>query len=338
LFSGPAPINFFQYWLARLLGSAFLAMLMHALIVYCGPFHSAFYFYAANAVLLCLSYYFKKQSGAPSYPWREMLKWESPFLIIYVLALLSFAFHPHLIYGEKAPDFQTLNFFYRYMGGAITNPLAGGSPLRYYYLGHFLVGLWGKASFLAPDIAYFAALSLWCSFFVASVSLLLVAFEWSWKMAVPASCALLLSSNLAFVSKFISGAINFTTYWDSTRIFEFGHFAEYPFFTYTFGDLHPHLIGWPFALGALAVWFDRSHHPNSFKKIKTKLFDLKFLLLLSFLFATNIWDVMIVGTLVLGSLLGSMTPLGRFTRFHDPFGTDCVTTSDAVSHKRGHGT
>ncbi|MBI2520579.1 MAG: hypothetical protein HYV97_09175 [Bdellovibrio sp.] len=267
---------------------------MHFLIVYGGPFHSAVFFYGVNAVFLGLSYYLKRGDRSPVYPWREILKWESPFLVIYGLALLSFAFHSHLIYGEKAPDFQSLNFFYRYVGGAITNPIAGGSLLRYYYLGHFLIALWGEASFLPPDVAYFAALSLLVSFFVAAVSLLFVAFEWSWKMAIAAAGALLFSSNLAFVSKMVSGTINFTLYWDSTRIFEFGHFAEYPFFTYTFGDLHPHLMSWPFSLAALAIWFDRTHRPVGWKNLVARLLDLKLLVLIFFLFAANVWDVIVV--------------------------------------------
>ncbi|HAZ14353.1 MAG: hypothetical protein A2X86_19185 [Bdellovibrionales bacterium GWA2_49_15] len=301
LYRGPRQINFFQYWQARLLASAFLALFMHALVVYGGPFHTPLYFYLINAGLVSLAFFLKRHSSAPSFPWREILKWEIPFLMIYGLALLSFAFHPHLIYGEKAPDFQTLNFFYRYVGGAITNPIAGGSPLRYYYLGHFLIGLWGEASFLAPDVAYLAALSLLTSFFVAGLSLLFVAFEWSWKIAVPAACALLVSSNLAFISKFVLGALNFNAYWDSARIFEFGDFAEYPFFTYTFGDLHPHLIGWPFALAALAIWLDRANRPNGWENLLARLFDLKFLVLMSFLFAANVWDVIVVGFLVIVS-------------------------------------
>ncbi|MFA5331501.1 MAG: DUF2298 domain-containing protein [Methanoregula sp.] len=187
-------------------------------------------------LLLCYHIYHKE------YIWSELRKewrWELVFLIFFFLMLTVRFVNPTISYAEKFMDHA---FLASVMRAPIVPPLdpwfAGGTLDVYYYLGYWLFGCLGIVAGVPSTIAF--NLSLPTVLGVAAVTvyaigtLLLDRFRW-----LP--LILFIIPNPSFVYQLALGKGFSSVFWDSTRTIT-NTINEYPLFSFTWGDLHAHVI------------------------------------------------------------------------------------------------
>lgn len=176
------------------------------------------------------------------YAWSELMKewhWELVFLIFFFLMLTVRFVNPTISYAEK---FMDHGFLASVMRSPVVPPLdpwfAGGTLDVYYYLGYWLFGCLGIVSGVPSNIVF--NLSLPTVLGVAAVTvyaigtLLLDRFRW-----LP--LVIFFIPNPSFFYQLILGKGLNSALWDSTRTIT-NTINEYPLFSFTWGDLHAHVI------------------------------------------------------------------------------------------------
>jgi len=229
------------------------------------------------------------------------------FLLFQVL-LISICFHPHLSWGEKPMDMSLLSYFKRYQGGSVEDVWAAGTPLKYYYLGYFMWGLIGKAAFLSTPLVYWSALGCTLSLsYFALLYLLSILTNNKHNQAharfVFYAIFLLGAGNLASFNAIFSG-FSFSSFWQATRVFPDGLFAEFPSWAFMFGDLHPHIMAFPLSLVLIGNFF-HFFYSDQMLKSRRQTFWRGMLpgAILGALIMFNIWDAVILPIFFLGPLL-----------------------------------
>jgi len=176
------------------------------------------------------------------YAWSELKKewhWELVFLIFFFLMLTVRFVNPTISYAEK---FMDHGFLASVMLNPIVPPLdpwfAGGVLDVYYYLGYWMFGCLGIVSGVPSNVVF--NLSLPTVLGVAAVTvyaigtLMLDRFRW-----LP--LLIFIIPNPSFFYQFILGKGLNSVLWDSTRTIT-NTINEYPLFSFTWGDLHAHVI------------------------------------------------------------------------------------------------
>ncbi|MFZ1128695.1 DUF2298 domain-containing protein [Methanoregula sp.] len=165
--------------------------------------------------------------------------WELIFLIFFFLMLTVRFVNPTISYAEKFMDHA---FLASIMRSPVVPPLdpwfAGGTMDVYYYLGYWIFGCLGIVSGVPSSVAF--NLSLPTVLGVAAVTvyaigtLLLDRFRW-----LP--LLIFFIPNPSFFYQIIMGKGLNSVLWDSTRTIT-NTINEYPLFSFTWGDLHAHVI------------------------------------------------------------------------------------------------
>ena len=176
------------------------------------------------------------------YAWSELKKewrWELIFLVFFFLMLTLRFVNPTISYAEKFMDHA---FLASIMSSPVVPPLdpwfAGGTMNVYYYLGYWIFGCLGIVSGVPSDIAF--NLSLPTVLGVAAVTvyaigtLLLDRFRW-----LPLLIFFLPNPSLFY--QILTGSSVSSALWNSTRTIT-NTINEYPLFSFTWGDLHAHVI------------------------------------------------------------------------------------------------
>ncbi len=167
--------------------------------------------------------------------------------------------------GEKFMEFAFLNATLRSPGFPPYDPYFAGGTLNYYYYGFYLVTLPIKLTGIASEVAFNLAVP--GLFALTAVGIFSAAYTLAAGItrrggeARPAAIALL-STTLALLMGNLSGfgwlmrslgqwvrggaALAFD-YWGASRVIP-ATINEFPLWTFTFADLHPHLIAMPFGM------------------------------------------------------------------------------------------
>ena len=196
---------------------------------------------APFAALLIRNLYFRQYTAASL---KEQWLWELVFVIFFFLMLEVRFVNPTISFAEKFMDHAFLASVIRQPVVPPLDPwFAGGFLNVYYYLGYWMFGCLAIVSGVQSPIAF--NLGLPTVLGVSAVTLfaigdlLLERFRW-----LP--LATLVLPNPAFFWQVIRGIPATTALWDigsgSTRTIT-GTINEYPLFSFTWGDLHPHVIG-----------------------------------------------------------------------------------------------
>jgi YYY domain-containing protein len=176
------------------------------------------------------------------YTWSNLKKewkWELIFLIFFFLMLTVRFVNPTISYAEK---FMDHGFLASIMRNPVVPPLdpwfAGGTMDVYYYLGYWLFGCLGIVSGVPSNIAFNLALPTVLGVAAVMVyvigSLLLERFRW-----LP--LLLFFIPNPSLFYQLILGNGLSIGLWNSTRTIT-NTINEYPLFSFTWGDLHAHVI------------------------------------------------------------------------------------------------
>lgn len=218
---------------------------------------------------------------------QEKVSLHAVGLIIFFLFLLMSSFHLNLNTGEKPMDFGILNYFYLHEKGQPTDIWAARSGFSYYYLGFFAWAKWLKLFTIGTDYGFpFAfALTVWM-FFLALYALFKIVFKRNILHSILMSLFVLFIPSFQVIKQIFTGKKwDFPFYWSSTRVFKENLFSEFPIWSFSFGDFHPHVMNYPFAVTFLALILSF----ESFQKISLK--NLIFVILVgASLTMVNIWE------------------------------------------------
>jgi YYY domain-containing protein len=170
---------------------------------------------------------------------KKEWRWELVFLVFFFLMLAVRFVNPTISYAEK---FMDHGFLASVMLNPVVPPLdpwfAGGSLDVYYYLGYWMFGCLGIVSGVPSNIAFNLALPTVLSIAAVTVyaigTLLLDRFRW-----LP--LIIFFIPNPSFFYQIALGKGLNTVIWDSTRTIT-NTINEYPLFSFTWGDLHAHVI------------------------------------------------------------------------------------------------
>jgi uncharacterized membrane protein len=203
---------------------------------------------------------------------RQMVKVEFAFLFLFSLYLCLYSLHPELYWGEKPMDFSIFNFSLRNESLPVMDPWFAGEPMKYYYWGYTFFASLAKMAGVQGEIGYALSLATIPALMGSCLySLLLYLCKKRW-LALGGALLIPLASNFKAFWEIVFGEAKFDIYyfWSSTRVFKNLAFAEYPSWSFLFGDLHPHVMSYPFSVllltclvyGLKEVWskFDIKTH------------------------------------------------------------------------------
>ena len=250
--------------------------------------------------------------------WQIFTLEEIIFVLAFIIFVVIRMFNPDLWHpyrgGEKPMELAHINALTRSLYLPPYDPWYSGGVLNYYYYGHFLVANLIKICGIVPTTAFNLAVptffamavigsfSLGFNIFAGAISKNINVIKSvksshsiTWRPVFAGLTAMMfvcLLGNLdgaaqigsGIWDKFINGStwISFD-YWQSSRMmppdppgFEV---TEFPFFTFLFADLHPHLIAIPFTLLLLGIML--ALVVSSVSKIKSNRIFVNDLLLIS---------------------------------------------------------
>lgn len=232
--------------------------------------------------------------------WTAELLYLGGFLLFAAIRSLS----PDIFWGEKPMDFTFLNYFIRLETLPPQDPWAAGHTMRYYYFGTYLMALVHKIGAIDSAVGYNLAIATLAGLLLSSAYTavaLLVRRPWA---AVAGAGALVLLSNLEVLRLLFEGSKkSFDLFWASSRLYTEPAITEYPLWALLFADLHAHVIALPLALTALALMLRFLTAERTALDFSLVLHRLTCGLLLGVLFATNTWDFISYGAVLVGILL-----------------------------------
>ncbi|MDI7277097.1 MAG: DUF2298 domain-containing protein, partial [Anaerolineae bacterium] len=194
--------------------------------------------------------------------------------------------------GEKMMEFAYLNAILKSAHFPPYDPYFAGGYINYYYYGLYLVNLLVKLTGIVPEVAFnlavptFFALTVGLAFSfghtltfgrrgrrwlwggvaaavgVALLANLTVLAQWLAGLALLGGTPATGEPGLEVVGSFLAGLARwlsgrgqlpaFDYWWEATRVIPHT-INEFPFFSFLFADLHPHMMSMPFAIAALVA-------------------------------------------------------------------------------------
>jgi YYY domain-containing protein len=190
----------------------------------------------------------------------EVTATEAAFWGVFALFLALRALNPEVFWGEKPMDFAFLNTLYRIDALPPPEPWFAGSPLNYTYFGHFVAAALGRATGSHPAVAFNLAIAAFAALTAAALfaaGVLLTGRRRGGALAVGVT---LLLGNLSVLRELPARRVlNFDTFWATSRVIK-DTINEYPFWSFSFADLHAHVLAIPFAVSLLALLLVWRHH------------------------------------------------------------------------------
>lgn len=251
--------------------------------------------------------------------WGLVAAGEAVFLAAFLaMAILRWLnpdlWHPSLG-GEKPMDMAYLNAVLRTPDFPPHAPWHSGSVMNYYYFGYVLAAVPIKLSGIAGEVGYNLAVAAFFALFASA------AFGVGASLAHQSSstCRRVVTGLSATVLAAIAGNLAQTKvvwhnlihnavrpeswFWDATRAIahppgEAGPITEFPYFTFLFADLHPHLMALPFFAALIGIAIARSRHPAQHLAL-----DALAAFVLGLLWITNPWEFPTGALLILLSLV-----------------------------------
>jgi len=244
---------------------------------------------------------------------NSIIRSELIFLVVFMLFLTIRAYNPEITdFGEKFMDFAFLNAIAKSAHFPPHDPwFAGGAVNFYYYFGYLIVAVLSRLSGISTSVAYnlglvtFSALAATAAFGIGYNLTRKVGYG-IWTMVFVVFIA-----NPYIVFNLAGDLLNLPIiereqlfgYWASTRIVPHT-INEFPYFSFIFGDLHPHVIAIPFQLllltlmlgvyrsrkGGMLMYGGESEDEYRGSRIEAVFGMLLFALALGALLPINAWD------------------------------------------------
>lgn len=198
----------------------------------------------------------------PQIKWEIVIRNEVLFFIVFIVFLTIRVYNPEITaFGEKFMDFAFLNAVMRSSHFPPHDPwLSGGLLNFYYYFGYLIVAVLSKLSGIPTTITYnlglvtFSALAASASFGIGYDLTKKARYGISTMIIIVFIANPYIVFNLAgsFLHLPVTHHEDLFGFWASTRVIP-NTINEFPYFSFIFGDLHPHVISIPFQLLALTL-------------------------------------------------------------------------------------
>ena len=214
-------------------------------------------------------------------------------LIIFSFLILIYGFHPEVFYGEKPMDYSLFFHILRSEELPIMDPWFGGNVLRYYYWGHTFFTSISKIIGTSPETGLTLSLATIGMLLSSNLYSLILFLTRQKNLSFIFSLLLVLSSNFkAFWDGFVlKRAMNLSFLFSNTRVFNDKEFSEYPSWSLLFGDLHPHVMSYPFCIMFLLfLFYGLKYIGGDFSFKKNFSFMILYSLCFGALLAINGWD------------------------------------------------
>lgn len=205
--------------------------------------------------LLCIK-------NRPQIKWEIVIRNEVLFFIVFIVFLTIRVYNPEITaFGEKFMDFAFLNAVMRSSHFPPHDPwLSGGLLNFYYYFGYLIVAVLSKLSGIPTTITYnlglvtFSALAASASFGIGYDLTKKARYGISTMIIIVFIANPYIVFNLAgsFLHLPVTHHEDLFGFWASTRVIP-NTINEFPYFSFIFGDLHPHVISIPFQLLVLTL-------------------------------------------------------------------------------------
>ena len=249
--------------------------------------------------------------------WRMLLAAEGLFTLAFLLFVVIRAFNPDLwnIYrgGEKPMELAFLNAVLRSSYMPPYDPWFAGGYINYYYYGYVVVASLIKLTGIVPTTAFNLAIPTLFAWTFCGAVVVVYSFSRRFPIALLGGYFAALIGNFNGLAQFKIQLQSFIArlpipafdYWQSSRIIPFT-INEFPFWSFLFADMHPHVMDMPvavFMLGIIATFLlsDRSQQsgPVLLKRLPLYLFA-------AFVFGTiaciNPWDMPVYALLLIATL------------------------------------
>jgi YYY domain-containing protein len=246
--------------------------------------------------------------------------------------------------GEKQMELAYLNAVVRSRVLPPLDPFFAHGYINYYYYGFFLVGTLCKVAQIAPATGFNLAVATFFALLVGTIYSIGATVTRRVTMGVLAALMVGVIGNLGGAWELIQNLMavatvqdNFPLFggvvdvisgiravlfsgaqlgpidmWNPTRIIPWGDISEFPYFTYLFADLHPHLIAYPMTAAALALAVCLVG--TSYRRWTLVGAVATGAILLGAIAATNPWDYPTYLVVVaIGALVGSYLAVRRIT-------------------------
>ena len=212
--------------------------------------------------ILCIVSLLCTMRNRPLLTKKIVIRNEALFFVVFVAFLIIRAYNPEITsFGEKFMDFAFLNAIMKTSHFPPYDPwLAGGSIDFYYYFGYLIVAVFSKLSGISTTITYnlglvtFSALAANAAFGMGYNLTRNVRYGLLTMFFVVFIANSYIVFNLAGSLMHLPVASHDSVFglWASTRVIP-DTINEFPYFSFIFGDLHPHVISIPFQLLALLL-------------------------------------------------------------------------------------
>lgn len=171
------------------------------------------------------------------------------------LLFLAIRFSNSEIYwGEKPMDSTFLHFFTRNESLPPQDPWASGNPMRYYYLGVYIVATTLKLTGIPVSLGYNFIIATLAGFIGAALYSVVVSFLRNSRLAAASAVFVVLSCDPEVIRLLFTNWTKPTfdnLFWPTSRAFVSPGFFEYTSWSLLFADLHAHVISIPFCVCAI---------------------------------------------------------------------------------------
>ncbi len=252
--------------------------------------------------------------------WRLLLFEEGIFTLAFLLFVCIRSFNPDLwhIYlgGEKPMELAFLNAILRSPYMPPLDPWFSGGYINYYYYGYVIIGTLIKLTGIIPTVAFNLAIPTLFALTFSAVTVIVYSFTRHISFSLLGGYFAALIGNFDGFIQLKGQLLSLLTqrqpatfdYWQSSRIIPFT-INEFPFWSFLFADLHPHVIDMPiavFMLGIIAAFMLSKNGEETSSREYRRENNLLYLLA-AFIFGTiacvNPWDMPVYALLLATVLL-----------------------------------
>src|SRR5947209_5045107 len=196
--------------------------------------------------------------------WRLLLLEEIIFSLAFLLFVSIRSLNPDLwqidLGGEKPMELAFLNAVLRSPYMPPYDPWFAGGYINYYYYGYIIFGALIKLTGIIPTTAFNLAIPTLFALTFSGVVTLVYSFTRRFSLALLGGYFAALIGNfdglLQLKQQFATLLVHIQppafSYWQSSRIIPFT-INEFPFWSFLFADLHPHVIDLPIATFMLGI-------------------------------------------------------------------------------------
>lgn len=196
--------------------------------------------------------------------WRLLIIEECLFTLAFLLFVTIRSFDPDLWHpfmgGEKPMELAFLNGILRSPYMPPLDPWFSGGIINYYYYGYVIVGTLIKLTGIIPTTAFNLAIPTLFALTFSGAFSIVHSFSRRVPLALLGGYLVALLGNLDGAVQVVQNLTDIVqhvpvpafNYWQSSRVIPFT-INEFPFWSFLFADLHPHVIDLPIAVLMLGV-------------------------------------------------------------------------------------